>query len=309
MKMVALSWSFSAALILRVVSQYCLGILWDWHIFTWFYIWGNYNNSAIAGENWFWVLEFTPAFIGSGILVGLNTAISFVVGEILGYGIIGPALVHNRVAFGLPFFEEGDDGYEKWGAWMNFASMTGTAATPDTPSPRFWLLWPGVLLMICVSFAELALQYKVSAARSRDARHHQADDDRRSSFTWQGPYGGDAAPASTLAWSSLERRAAPSSRDRAISSKTLLSRIPRKRVSWSSGGCGCRCSSSSLSWDVLSWVSQSRRIPARKRLVWLAQPPSAPAAAGLYARIACAVACGGQLVLSSDYAASPRCED
>lgn len=39
--------------------------------------------------------------------------------------------------------------------------MTGDAATTDTPSPRFWLLWPGVLLMICVSFAELALQYKI----------------------------------------------------------------------------------------------------------------------------------------------------
>lgn len=100
MKMKALSWSFSLALLLRVVSQYCLGILWDWHIFTWFFIWGNYNNAAIAGENWFWVIEWTPAFIGSGILVGLNTAISFVVGEILGYGIIGPALVHNRIAFG-----------------------------------------------------------------------------------------------------------------------------------------------------------------------------------------------------------------
>ena len=44
---------------------------------------------------------------------------------------------------------------------MNFAGMTGSAATTDTPSPRFWLLWPGVLLMICVSFAELALQYKI----------------------------------------------------------------------------------------------------------------------------------------------------
>lgn len=101
MKMKALSYAFSAGFILRVVSQYCLGILWDWHIFTWFFIWGNYNNAAIAGENWFWVIEWTPAFIGSGILVGLNTAISFVAGEIIGYGIIGPALVHNRIAFGV----------------------------------------------------------------------------------------------------------------------------------------------------------------------------------------------------------------
>jgi len=161
MKMKALSYSFSAALIIRVVSQYCLGILWDWHIFTWFFIWGNYNNAAIAGENWFWVIEWTPAFIGAGILVGLNTAISFVVGEVIAYGIIGPALVHNRIAFGTAIFEEGDPGYEKWKGYINFGGMTGPAASTDTPSPRFWLLWPGVLLMVAVSFAELALQYKV----------------------------------------------------------------------------------------------------------------------------------------------------
>lgn len=152
-------------MILRVVSQYCLGILWDWHIFTWFFIWGNYNNAALAGENWFWVIEWTPAFIGSGILVGLNTAISFVVGEIIAYGIIGPALVHNRIAFGEQIFDEetygGTETYDRWKGWVNFAGMTGSAATTDTPSPRFWLLWPGVLLMICVSFAELALQYKI----------------------------------------------------------------------------------------------------------------------------------------------------
>jgi len=38
MKMKGLSLAFGLALIIRVVSQYCLGILWDWHIFTWFYI-------------------------------------------------------------------------------------------------------------------------------------------------------------------------------------------------------------------------------------------------------------------------------
>lgn len=53
------------------------------------------------------------------------------------------------------------DFYDKWKGWINFAGMTGSAATTDTPSPRFWLLWPGVLMMVCVSFAELALQYKI----------------------------------------------------------------------------------------------------------------------------------------------------
>lgn len=157
MKMRALSWAFSIAVVLRVVSQYATGILWDWHIFTWFFIWGNYNNAAINVENWGWLIEWTPAFIGAGMLVGLNTAISFYAGSILAWGIIGPTLVHYNVAFGLP--AGGDD--PKWEKYISFASLGAAASTKDTPSPRFWLLWPGVLLMIVVSFVELGLQYKV----------------------------------------------------------------------------------------------------------------------------------------------------
>ncbi|USW50572.1 Putative oligopeptide transporter, OPT superfamily [Septoria linicola] len=158
LKMRALSYAFSGAIILRVASQYATGILWDWHIFTWFYIWGNYNNAAINVENWGWMLEWTPAFIGAGMLVGLNTAISFYAGSIIAWGIIGPTLVHYNVAFGLaPAAYEGT----KWEGIVSFASLGTAASSKDTPSPRFWMLWPGVLLMIVVSFVELGLQYKV----------------------------------------------------------------------------------------------------------------------------------------------------
>lgn len=44
LKMKGLSIAFAFALILRVVSQYATGILWDWHIFTWFHIWGHHNS-------------------------------------------------------------------------------------------------------------------------------------------------------------------------------------------------------------------------------------------------------------------------
>lgn len=104
MKMKGLSIAFGAALLLRVVSQYAVGILWDWHFFTWFYIWGNYNNAALAAENWGWYIEWTPAFIGTGMLVGLNVSISFMAGSIIAWGIIGPSLVHNNIAFGISKF-------------------------------------------------------------------------------------------------------------------------------------------------------------------------------------------------------------
>lgn len=126
-----------------------------------FFIWGKYNNAAINVENWGWLIEWTPAFIGAGMLVGLNTAISFYAGSIIAWGIIGPTLVHYNVAFGNPIFAEGDTGYDKWANYINYASLNTAASTKDTPSPRFWLLWPGVLLMIVVSFVELGMQYKI----------------------------------------------------------------------------------------------------------------------------------------------------
>ncbi|GAB7351893.1 hypothetical protein MBLNU459_g2436t1 [Dothideomycetes sp. NU459] len=156
-KMKVLSISFSGALVLRVVSQYATGILWDWHIFTWFFIWGKYNNAAMAVESWGWYIEWTPAFIGSGMLVGLNTAFSFFFGSVLAWGIIGPALVHQGMAFGV--HAGGDD--PRWDSYYSFASMKPKWANKDTPSPRFWLVWPGVMLMIVVSFTELFLQYKI----------------------------------------------------------------------------------------------------------------------------------------------------
>ncbi|ORY00460.1 oligopeptide transporter [Clohesyomyces aquaticus] len=157
LKMRGLSIAFSGALILRVVSQYCVGILWDWHFFTWFYIWGHYKNQAMAVESWGWFLEWTPAFIGSGMLVGLNVSISFFMGSVIAWGIIGPALVHNNVAWGVDL--SGDD--PKWEGYYTFASLSLKACNKDHPSPRYWLLWPGVLLMIVVSFTELFLQYKI----------------------------------------------------------------------------------------------------------------------------------------------------
>jgi hypothetical protein len=34
-KIKAMLLAFGIAFVLRVVSQYAIGILWDWHIFTW----------------------------------------------------------------------------------------------------------------------------------------------------------------------------------------------------------------------------------------------------------------------------------
>lgn len=82
----ALAITFCVCICFRVAAAYIPGILWDWHFFSWFHVWSGYSSVALAVENWGWIYEFTPAFIGSGMLVGLNPAISFFAGSVLAWG-------------------------------------------------------------------------------------------------------------------------------------------------------------------------------------------------------------------------------
>jgi len=160
-KLKALLITFTGAIVHRVVSYYCIGILYDWHIFTWFFIWGNYNNAAIHAENWGWIIELTPAFIGSGMLVGLNVACSMMTGSILAWGVIGPLLVTTGECIGKrPYGDPTDpETFDpKWQLYTSFTSLSNIGE--GTPSPRYWLLWPGVMIMVCASMAELFIQYK-----------------------------------------------------------------------------------------------------------------------------------------------------
>ncbi|OTA60059.1 oligopeptide transporter [Hypoxylon sp. EC38] len=153
-KLKALSLAFSAALIQRVASYYAVGILYDWHVFTWIHIWSGYTSWAMNIESWGWWFEWTPAFIGSGILIGMNSALSMFGGAILAWAIIGPTLVHYGECIGKP---QTDD--PRWEGYYSFASLSNLGH--ETPSPRYWLLWPGVMIMVCTSMAELFVQYKV----------------------------------------------------------------------------------------------------------------------------------------------------
>jgi uncharacterized oligopeptide transporter (OPT) family protein len=135
-KFKALGIAFAASLTLVVVSQYALGILFDWHIFTWFYIWSGYTNWAINIENWGWMIEWTPAFIGSGMLVGLNSAFSMFLGTFLAWGLIGPVLVHYGECIGVQRYKSDPH----WSPVTSFTSLSNIGKV--TPSPRYWLLWP-----------------------------------------------------------------------------------------------------------------------------------------------------------------------
>lgn len=89
------------------------------------------------------------------MLIGLNSAISMFAGSFLAWGLIGPVLVHYGECIGKAYDPEDPI----WHEYTSFYSLSGLGEGP--PSPRYWLLWPGVMIMVCASLAELFIQYKV----------------------------------------------------------------------------------------------------------------------------------------------------
>ncbi len=124
---------------------------------------GNHSNLAMSIESWGWFVEWSPAFIGSGMLVGLNVAMSYFIGSVLVWsatmgfcvqfkntdwhrGIMGPVLVAQGAAFGTAVSDD-----RTWSAYISYFSLSDQFTTANHPSPRYWLLWPGVLCLIIVS--------------------------------------------------------------------------------------------------------------------------------------------------------------
>ena len=70
-----LIYSLVGAFLFKVVGIYAPGITFDWHIGWTLYRLG--FASIIGLENYGWILEFTPAFFGAGMLSGLNASWSF----------------------------------------------------------------------------------------------------------------------------------------------------------------------------------------------------------------------------------------
>ncbi|KAJ8592372.1 OPT superfamily oligopeptide transporter [Rhizopogon salebrosus TDB-379] len=155
----ALIYSFAGAIILRVVSEYAPGLLWDWHVF---YALNRIGwSSAIGVESWGWIWEWTPAFIGVGMLTGINASYSFLGGSFLAWAVLGPIIVAKGVAFGT-VANPSIPGY------MNYMGMSLTDPI-NKPSPRYWLLWPGTLMLLCASFAEVGCNWKSLYAAMRSA--------------------------------------------------------------------------------------------------------------------------------------------
>ncbi|KAG5634750.1 hypothetical protein H0H81_000893, partial [Sphagnurus paluster] len=161
-KSLALLYSFLATFVHKVLSGYAPGVIYDWHIGWTLYRLG--FTSIISLENYGWFIELTPAFFGAGMLSGLNTSWSFFGGSILAWGIIAPSLVKNGLAFGKPISED-----FPLISYLSF-SIKDPLQYVTQPSPRYWLLWPGVLMMLLYSFTDFMLSLiPIIRSMSRDS--------------------------------------------------------------------------------------------------------------------------------------------
>lgn len=151
-----LGWTFLVAFIQKTVSTYIPCIIYDWHFFYWIATWGAPKAQLI--DNWGWFFEITPAFFGAGILSGTNASFSFYGGSILAWAIIGPALVATGRAAGKDTSEPGGLPYRSYYS-MNNPNPSGTNA-----SPRYNLLWMGVLILLVCAFVELFCEWRAIAS-------------------------------------------------------------------------------------------------------------------------------------------------
>lgn len=149
-KVKALCIAFGLAITWRCVSEYAPGLLWDWH-----WGWTLYRlgwKQAIYVENWNFIFEWTPAFTAVGLLTGRNAGYSFFGGTIVAWGIVAPCLVHYGVAFGTAVSAA-------YPGYMNYQGMVLDDPV-NAPSPRYWLVWPGTMLLLAGAFAEVFANYK-----------------------------------------------------------------------------------------------------------------------------------------------------
>ncbi|KAJ1035679.1 hypothetical protein NDA18_000456 [Ustilago nuda] len=149
-----LLYSFAAAFTFVVVNQYAAGILMDWHVFYWLYKWG--WKKALVVDNWGWIIEWTPAFLGAGMLSGMNASYSFFGGSFLMWAMIGPAIVATGEARGRNTGLAADPPEPLRWSYMSM-NFDPSKEPLNAASPRYWGLWPGVLMMLAYSFAEIAM--------------------------------------------------------------------------------------------------------------------------------------------------------
>jgi OPT family oligopeptide transporter len=134
-------WSFAGSFFYKIIGYFVPFII-DLHPLYWIGEAAKSQAMMDISTTWRWHIQITTAFIGAGMMMGTNTVLSLMAGNIFAWAIMSPVLF---------YYTEGIVSHKSpWG----FKIANGVI------SSQLWLLWPGIVIMICASFTELACQYK-----------------------------------------------------------------------------------------------------------------------------------------------------
>ncbi|KAJ0362036.1 hypothetical protein COL154_006550 [Colletotrichum chrysophilum] len=147
----AISMSFVFSLIWSVATSYAPGIFYTWNPLWWIFKWG--GRSVISAISWGWFSwSWSPSMIGIGALIDLNAALSYLLGTVLAWGVVGPIIVHKGAAVGIPYVPD-------YPELLTYNAFIPTQFS-TTPSPRYWMLWPATFMMLGVSLTTILLEAK-----------------------------------------------------------------------------------------------------------------------------------------------------
>ncbi|KAF9114453.1 hypothetical protein BGX27_010764 [Mortierella sp. AM989] len=125
--------SFVGSMVWAVTGFFIPGLFDTVHFLYYIGKAANYPAMMNADALWGWSFSWDWAFFGAGLMTPASTAFSFVLGELIAFGIAGPLMTSS--------------GY-----------LTGRAGFPELPaigSAQSWFLWPGVGMMVFTAFSEL----------------------------------------------------------------------------------------------------------------------------------------------------------
>ncbi|KAF9969323.1 hypothetical protein BGZ73_008353 [Actinomortierella ambigua] len=129
--------AFFVALVWVLLGHFIPGIFESVHILYYIGSAAGYTQMVNADAVWGWYFSFDFSFFGAGLMTPASTVWSFIFGELLAFGIVGPLLVDSGYLEGARRF-----------------------TLPNNGSAQSWFLWPGIALMVFTSFGELGVHFR-----------------------------------------------------------------------------------------------------------------------------------------------------
>ncbi|KAG0206002.1 hypothetical protein BGX28_002504 [Mortierella sp. GBA30] len=134
----AMAIAFVVAMLWHIAGFFIPGIFNELHILWYIGNAAGYAAMMNADAGWGWTFNWDFAFFGAGLMTPGNTVFSFLLGELIAFGIAGPLMTSA--------------GY--------LTGMGGFPLPPAVGSAQSWFLWPGVGVMVFTAFSELGANYK-----------------------------------------------------------------------------------------------------------------------------------------------------